>query len=109
MADDTSPDIGLLPNHRPSIRVSKAAAILEVNISTIYRLIRSGALEAHRIGKRGVRIFADSLRHYQEQGKINCPGTEESKSVFQESKTLTSSNPSYRDAIEYLRSIGCLK
>ncbi|MFY9287652.1 MAG: helix-turn-helix domain-containing protein [Alphaproteobacteria bacterium] len=107
MISEIASNASLPSNHRPSIRVAKAAAILEVNISTIYRLIRTGILEAHRVGTRGVRVFADSLRRYQEEGKISS--SQDSKSTFRESKTITSSNPAYRDAVAYLQSIGCLK
>jgi len=55
---------------RQSLRVAVAASLLQVNISTIYKLVRGGSLEAHHIGKRGVRVFADSVRDYQERQKI---------------------------------------
>jgi excisionase family DNA binding protein len=93
---------------RPSMRVTKAAAILEVNISTIYKMVRAGILEAHRVGKRGVRVFADSLRRYQEQHKISTKKEpEETRQPF-ENKDNLSNNLAHRDAVNYLRSIDCL-
>jgi excisionase family DNA binding protein len=94
--------------HRPSMRVAKAAALLEVDISTIYKMVRSGVLEAHRVGKRGVRVFADSLRRYQEQQKISTGKDQQQLSQASENKGNSSNNPAHREAVNYLQSIGCL-
>jgi excisionase family DNA binding protein len=100
--------------HRPSIRVAKAAAILEVNISTIYKLVRAGTLGAHRVGKRGVRVFADSLRQYQDQQKISVNNEGDPVSQTRDSnhgkrsKRNLSNTPAHQDAVGYLQSIGCL-
>lgn len=51
---------------RRSARVSTVARILDCDESQIRRLIRAGTLEAHRIGKRGLRVFLDSVVAYQE-------------------------------------------
>src|ERR1700733_13675673 len=94
---DTGTAMGL---NRPSIRVARASALLEVDISTIYKLVRAGALEAHRVGKRGVRVFADSLRNYQEQQKITA-----GERYTADTKSKTINRPAYDDALAYLRSI----
>lgn len=56
--------------HRPSVRIATAAQIIDVDIATAYRLAYAGVIEGHRIGKRGIRIFLDSLRAYQEENPI---------------------------------------
>ena len=101
------PDTSNTSLQRPSIRVAKAAALLEVNISTIYRLVRSGELEAHRVGKRGIRIYFDSLRRYQEQRTIVVDGKYKTVSETTESKHSVK-HSAYHEAIAYLQSKGCL-
>lgn len=49
------------------LRVSKAAEILDVDISTIYKLARRGELRSQRIGKRGIRIFVSSIHQFQQR------------------------------------------
>ena len=105
------PDVDVTLNStqcRPSIRVAKAAALLEVDISTIYRLIRNGNLESHRIGKRGVRVFADSLSNYQDQQKIIGHSKYTDRHKTPKERSISTNTPAYQDAIAYLRSIGCL-
>ena len=94
--------------HRPSMRVAKAAALLEVDISTIYKLVRAGGLQAHRVGKRGVRVFADSLRAYQERQKIAGGVSDERANPNSKKDAKTIGHPAYKEAITYLQSIGCL-
>ncbi|MEU2724046.1 helix-turn-helix domain-containing protein [Streptomyces smyrnaeus] len=58
------------PGMADELLVAKqAAARLKVHVSTVYRLIDSGALRAHRLGggtvrRRGVRIPASALDEY---------------------------------------------
>jgi excisionase family DNA binding protein len=53
------------PIVRPSARVSRVMELLDVDESTVRRLIDQGEIEAHSIGKRGIRIFLDSVADYQ--------------------------------------------
>lgn len=54
----------LLP--RPSARVSRVAEILDCDEGDVRRLLDQGKLEGHRKGKRGIRVYLDSVRYYQE-------------------------------------------
>lgn len=58
---------------RPSIKVSTAANLIDCIQSQVRRLYYSGELEGHRVGKRGIRIYVDSLRAYQAHGAIGTP------------------------------------
>ncbi|WP_167771619.1 helix-turn-helix domain-containing protein [Bradyrhizobium niftali] len=91
--------------HRSSVRVSKAAELLEVDICTIYRAIRSGDIEAHFVGKRGIRVFADSLRNYQERNLV-APRSR-SKSSRQRPRSRPHS-VQYQEAEAFLRDQGVL-
>lgn len=92
---------------RPSLRVSKVASLLEVDVSTVYKMIRSGQIKAHKIGKRGLRVFADSVRDFQEN---NCADT---VSETKKNNAKTSSNTpwrsqAYKESVAYLQSMGCM-
>ncbi|HEX4027483.1 MAG TPA: helix-turn-helix domain-containing protein, partial [Rhizomicrobium sp.] len=50
---------------RPSARVSRVADLLDCDESEVRRLIDGGELQAHGLGKRGVRVFLDSVAAYQ--------------------------------------------
>ena len=52
---------------RPSARVARVAELLDCDESDVRRLIDSGQLKAHGIGKRGVRVYLDSVADYQDQ------------------------------------------
>jgi len=52
---------------RPSAKVATVAEILGCDPGDVRRLIRAGEIEAHGIGVRGVRVFLDSVRAYQER------------------------------------------
>ena len=51
---------------RESRRVATIAHMLELDESQVRRLIGEGALEAHRIGKRGLRVYLDSVAAFQD-------------------------------------------
>jgi excisionase family DNA binding protein len=59
---------------RASARVKHVAALLDCDESQVRRLIESGELEAHRIGKRGVRVYMDSVDTYRERRAIIAVG-----------------------------------
>jgi hypothetical protein len=53
-----------------SVRVGTAAAMLDADPSHVRKLLKSGDLEGHTLGKRGVRIFVASIEAYRERGRI---------------------------------------
>lgn len=50
---------------RPVARVARVMELLDCEESDVRRLIDSGDLEAHGIGRRGVRVYLDSVADYQ--------------------------------------------
>jgi hypothetical protein len=87
---------------RPSWRVKRVAATLDCDGHTVRDLVRAGQLEAHGIGKRGLRIFADSVRAYQE--RMRKPGKGRAATATQASPVTTTA--SYKEAIAHLRKLG---
>lgn len=62
---------GDLAGHvRPSVRLERVMQILDADERSVRRLIDRGELQAHGIGKRGVRIYLDSVLAYQESRAI---------------------------------------
>lgn len=51
---------------RPSARVATVAELLDCDESDVRRMVREGRLAAHRHGIRGIRVFLDSVRAYQD-------------------------------------------
>lgn len=62
----------LLPDG-PSITVKQAAALLSIDISSVYKAVHRGELLGHRVGKRGVRIYLNSVDAYRQARKILPP------------------------------------
>lgn len=59
---------------RPSARVKTAAALLDCDESHIRLMLKSGQLEGHRIGVRGVRVYVDSIAALQAGRPIEATG-----------------------------------
>lgn len=55
---------------RRSLTIAMAAEVLSVDRSTVRKLLRSGKIEGHRIGKRALRVYTDSLDEYRELNAI---------------------------------------
>jgi excisionase family DNA binding protein len=59
---------------RPSARVIRVMELLDVDESTVRRLIDRGEIEAHGVGKRGIRVYLDSVRGYQDARAVPPKG-----------------------------------
>lgn len=55
---------------RPSARVARVAELLDCDPGDIRRLIAAGELEAHGKGVRGVRVYLDSVKDYQDRRAV---------------------------------------
>lgn len=69
------------PIVRESARVKTVAEKLDCDPGDVRRLLAAGELEGHGKGKRGVRIYLDSVADYQArrsiQTKARAPASEE--------------------------------
>jgi hypothetical protein len=66
--------------------------------------VKAGALEAHRVGKRGLRIYLDSVTAYQESRTEPVVRLREQN---QQKRAIT--RKSYKDALATLRARGLLE
>lgn len=57
---------------RPSVTVASAAEAVHADPSTIRKLIKAKKLEGHRVGKRGIRVYEDSIAAYQRERPLNA-------------------------------------
>ena len=89
---------------RPSARVSAVAQMMDCDQSQIRRFVRNGALESHRVGKRGLRIFLDSVAAYQESRTEQIVRPREQK---QQKRAIA--RKSYKDALATLRARGLIE
>lgn len=62
----TGPDTQPAP--RRSARVATVATMLDMDESQVRRMVADGTLESHRIGKRGIRVYLDSVSAWQSAG-----------------------------------------
>lgn len=57
---------------RRSLRVAKVADLLDTEPSQIRKLLKAGELDGHRIGKRGLRVYVDSIEAYQQRNQVGA-------------------------------------
>lgn len=89
---------------RPSARVARVAELLDCDPGDIRRLIATGHLEAHGKGTRGVRVFLDSVKAYQD-GRPVVPKAIRPQ-VRPPKPKAPASTAAYRAAMAGLRSKG---
>jgi hypothetical protein len=100
-----APDTAAAAGIRPSARVRTIATLMEEDESEIRRMVARGELEAHRKGKRGIRIYLDSVADFQRRRELvpirshsaHCPNTRASRPV---------NRAAYRAAMASLRKDG---
>ena len=86
---------------RSAAKVKTVAALLDADPAIVRRLVNKGELESFTIGKRGVRIYLDSVADYQQrQARQTPPRAAERQQRRQVSRAAA------REAIEGLRKLG---
>lgn len=63
------------PIVRPSAKVATVAQLLEDDPRQVRRMVARGDLEAHRVGKRGIRVFLDSVEALQRDQALKAQKT----------------------------------
>jgi excisionase family DNA binding protein len=93
---------------RLSARVARVAAILDCDKSQVYRLINTGELEAHGLGRRGVRVYLDSVDAYRERQAKVPVGTPATRRLVIKSGCSPASRAAHLAAVAKLRDDGIL-
>jgi excisionase family DNA binding protein len=92
---------------RPTGTVKTVAEMLATHQSQVRRMVQTGELEAHRIGKRGVRIFLDSVADFQTRTtRESLRGSESPKPKIRRNAASTAA---HRAALAILKAKGCLR
>ncbi len=102
-ADEEALDLAVELGVRPSARVKRVAEMLDTEISTVYRLVHTGALQGHRLGKRGIRVYLDSIKAYQDRQRCD-PEVQPSAAPVKR----RIHDRSYQQAVSTLRAAGIL-
>lgn len=89
---------------RPSAKVSTVAGLLDCDDGDVRRLVRAGELEAHTKGKRGIRIFLDSVREYQDRQARPSPAV--SPPIHRPKARAAASSAAYKAALAGLAAKG---
>ena len=58
---------------RRSVRVARVADALDMEEARVRKLLKDGQLQGHRIGKRGIRIYVDSVEELQRRTALGIP------------------------------------
>jgi len=85
---------------RPSLRARRVAEILDADITTIYRLVKSGQLEAFRVGS-DYRVFLDSLADFQAGTRVQPVQSRRDAPVQRQPPTAA-----HRESVDFLRRMG---
>jgi len=93
-----------IPGLRSSVRLRKAAAALDCDLKHLRLLLQAGDIEGHRIGKRGLRVYVDSLRAYQERRPIEASAPRRPAPAPRRPRH----DAGYREAMASLRAKGIL-
>lgn len=96
------------PQVRPSARVKRIAELLDLDHSQVRRMVEAGQLEAHRVGKRGIRIYLDSVEHWQETHPVTPRTTAVSTAPPVVQRMSPATRAAHRQAIASLRRAGLL-
>lgn len=55
---------------RKCVKVKEAANALSCSVSSIYRLLENGELQGFRLGKKGIKVYEDSLEAFAQKSQI---------------------------------------
>lgn len=92
-----------IPGLRSSVRLKTAAAALDCDPSHVRQLLAAGQIEGHRLGKRGVRVYCDSIAAYQEGRPLDTTPAGKPKAPARPRL-----GAEYREALAVLRELGAL-
>lgn len=95
-----SVSLGTMP--RASARVTTVAEMLDCEEGQIRRLIDAGEIQAHCLGRRGVRVYLDSVAEYQARSARKTSAAPKTAG----DKPPSASRAAHAEAMSQLRSLG---
>lgn len=97
-------DADALMGLRRSLRVAKVAEALDMEDAQVRKLVKSGDLEGHRVGKRGIRVYEDSVEAYRRRNHIGPNQVPQPETKRQQRRSGPTA--AAREAMAHLRSLG---
>lgn len=93
---------------RRSVRVRRVMELLDLDDSQVRRLIADGLIEAHTVGKRGVRVYWDSVLAYQRDSAraVVRPGRGPAPATPERRHRRVLESAAFREAMATLRRAG---
>jgi excisionase family DNA binding protein len=82
------------------------AGLLDEDESQIRRMVAHGQLEAHRVGKRGIRIFLDSVEAWQAANRVKATKALKSAPPAPQSRPTGAAHAAHKQAVAHLRALG---
>ncbi len=107
---DDAADLAMIEEARirPSISIRRAAEAVDCDISTIYRALKSGALQGHRLGTWRRRVFVDSLNAWQQSGMQTTPAPTSGQGRERSPAGRAHNHAAHKAALARLRADGFL-
>jgi excisionase family DNA binding protein len=92
------------------IGVAEAARLLGCDQTTVRELVRTGRLEAWRIGKgrnpRGIRVSREAVFEYRDRHRVAPQPSDESGQLPARKPARRRQSAAHLEALRYLRSLG---
>jgi excisionase family DNA binding protein len=92
---------------RQSARVARVAELLDLDESAVYRMVRTGELEGHGHGIRGVRVYLDSVAAWQASRDLASSQAAQSRAKLRAQRSAVS-RAAQASALAELRKSGIL-
>lgn len=96
-------DADALMGMRKSVRVAKVAEALDMDARRVRKLLAAGELEGHGVGKRGLRVYEDSVEEYRRRNQIGPRAPEPAQPRTQRRRGPTAAA---REAMAALKNLG---
>jgi excisionase family DNA binding protein len=80
--------------------------MLDADPSAIRRMINKGHLEAHQMGKRGVRVYLDSVEGWQKGHPVQASNAVRSTALPVPVVVSGTTKAAHRNAMAHLQSLG---
>lgn len=96
-------DAEALMGLRRSMRVARVAEALDIDPAAVRQMVHDGILEGFRSGKRGIRVYQDSVEEYCRQRRLGKPADHPTPAP---KKRRSGPTAATREAMAALREMG---
>jgi hypothetical protein len=94
------------PVIRPSARIARVAQLLDEDPRQVRRMLERGDLEGHKSGKRGIRVFLDSVEAWQKKTALGALAPAQPPRPVAARQMTGATQAAHRQAKGYLQTLG---